>query len=327
MNEFLASVLSGINSVIGNYGWSMVVFTILIKALLIPMDYKSRKSMRRMSALAPQTAKLQKKYANDKEKLNQKTAELYRKEKINPMSGCVPMLISMPILFIMFAAMRIIANTELAKQAIDLLVTGVPTNESWLWVKNIWMPDSPFNAVIADAANLRLIPADIWAKVFTALQPDQIAKLATLNLNAATINGEAVFAALQNLPNYAQETALWGVMPSVNLIFFNLKIYANNNGWFILPILAAITQFLMTITQPQPATTPDANGQQAGMSKMMKYFFPLFSLYICSSYNAAFSLYWVVSNVFAWVEGIVLNKMFDAKEAAAEMSIGEGTLK
>ncbi|MEG0511993.1 MAG: membrane protein insertase YidC, partial [Clostridia bacterium] len=132
MNEFLASVLSGINSVIGNYGWSMVVFTILIKALLIPMDYKSRKSMRRMSALAPQTAKLQKKYANDKEKLNQKTAELYRKEKINPMSGCVPMLISMPILFIMFAAMRIIANTELAKQAIDLLVTGVPTNESWL---------------------------------------------------------------------------------------------------------------------------------------------------------------------------------------------------
>lgn len=113
MNEFLANVLSGINSVIHNYGWSMVVFTILIKMLLLPFDYKSRKSMRRMTALQPQVAKLQKKYANDKEKLNQKTAELYRREKINPMSGCVPMLITMPILFIMFAAMRIIAIRNL----------------------------------------------------------------------------------------------------------------------------------------------------------------------------------------------------------------------
>ena len=239
MNEFLANVLSGINSVIHNYGWSMVVFTILIKMLLLPFDYKSRKSMRRMTALQPQVAKLQKKYANDKEKLNQKTAELYRREKINPMSGCVPMLITMPILFIMFAAMRIIANTELAKQAIDLLTTGVQTNEGWLWVKNIWMPDSPFNAVIADAANLKLIPADIWAKVMSALSPDKVSALAELGITSANITGDMIFAQLQNIPNYAQETALWSVMPSVNLIFTNLNIYANNNGWFILPILAA----------------------------------------------------------------------------------------
>ena len=325
MNEFLANVLSGINSVIHNYGWSMVVFTILIKMLLLPFDYKSRKSMRRMTALQPQVAKLQKKYANDKEKLNQKTAELYRREKINPMSGCVPMLITMPILFIMFAAMRIIANTELAKQAIDLLTTGVQTNEGWLWVKNIWMPDSPFNAVIADAANLKLIPADIWAKVMSALSPDKVSALAELGITSANITGDMIFAQLQNIPNYAQETALWSVMPSVNLIFTNLNIYANNNGWFILPILAAATQFLMTLTQPQP--TADPNSPQAGTGKFMKYFFPLFSLWICSSYNAAFSLYWVVSNVFAWIQGIVMNKIFESKEKAAETSIGEGSLK
>ena len=325
MNEFLANVLSGINSVIHNYGWSMVVFTILIKMLLLPFDYKSRKSMRRMTALQPQVAKLQKKYANDKEKLNQKTAELYRREKINPMSGCVPMLITMPILFIMFAAMRIIANTELAKQAIDLLTTGVQTNEGWLWVKNIWMPDSPFNAVIADAANLKLIPADIWAKVMSALSPDKVSALAELGITSANITGDMIFAQLQNIPNYAQETALWSVMPSVNLIFTNLNIYANNNGWFILPILAAATQFLMTLTQPQ--RTADPNSPQAGTGKFMKYFFPLFSLWICSSYNAAFSLYWVVSNVFAWIQGIVMNKIFEAKEKAAETSIGEGSLK
>ena len=325
MNDFLVAILSGINSVIHNYGWSMVVFTLLIKLLLLPLDYKSRKSMRRMTKLQPQIAKLQKKYANDKEKLNQKSAELYRKEGINPMSGCLPMLVSMVILFIMFDAMRTVANTEMASQALGLLTTGTQTNESWLWIKNIWMPDSPFNPVIADSANLRIIPADIWAKVFASLDPASVTALAQYGIDAATISGETVFAALQTLPIYAQETQLWATMPQLNLLIVNLSIYAHNNGWFILPILAAVTQYLMTLSQPQPAADP--NNPAASTNKFMKYFFPLFSLWICSSYNAIFALYWVVSNVFAWVQGLVMNKMFEKMDENQLETAGEGTLK
>ena len=325
MNDFLVAILNGINSVIHNYGWSMVVFTLLIKLVLLPLDYKSRKSMRRMTKLQPQIAKLQKKYANDKEKLNQKTAELYRKEGINPMSGCLPMLVSMVILFIMFAAMRTVANTEMASQALGLLTTGTQTNESWLWIKNIWMPDSPFNPVIADSANLRIIPADIWAKVFASLDPASVTALAQYGIDAATISGETVFAALQTLPVYAQETQLWTVMPQLNLLIVNLSIYAHNNGWFILPILAAVTQYLMTLSQPQPAADP--NNPAASTNKFMKYFFPLFSLWVCSSYNAIFALYWVVSNVFAWVQGLVMNKMFEKMDENQVETAGEGTLK
>lgn len=325
MNDFLVAILNGINSVIHNYGWSMVVFTLLIKLILLPLDYKSRKSMRRMTKLQPQIAKLQKKYANDKEKLNQKSAELYRKEGINPMSGCLPMLVSMVILFIMFAAMRTVANTEMASQALGLLTTGTQTNESWLWIKNIWMPDSPFNPVIADSANLRIIPADIWAKVFASLDPASVTALAQYGIDAATISGETVFAALQTLPVYAQETQLWTVMPQLNLLIVNLSIYAHNNGWFILPILAAVTQYLMTLSQPQPAADP--NNPAASTNKFMKYFFPLFSLWICSSYNAIFALYWVVSNVFAWVQGLVMNKMFEKMDENQVETAGEGTLK
>ena len=62
MNEFCAGILNGINTVIGNYGWSMVIFTLLFKLIILPLNYKSRKSMRRMSNLQPQMAKLQKKY-------------------------------------------------------------------------------------------------------------------------------------------------------------------------------------------------------------------------------------------------------------------------
>lgn len=326
MNDFLVAILNGINSVIHNYGWSMVVFTLLIKLVLLPLDYKSRKSMRRMTKLQPQIAKLQKKYANDKEKLNQKSAELYRREGINPMSGCLPMLVSMVILFIMFAAMRTVANTEMASQALNLLTTGTQTNESWLWIKNIWMPDSPFNPVIADSANLRVIPADIWAKVFVSLDPASVTALAQYGIDAATISGETVFAALQTLPIYAQETQLWATMPQLNLLIVNLSIYAHNNGWFILPILAAVTQYLMTLSQPQTAAA-DPNNPAAGTNKFMKYFFPLFSLWICSSYNAIFALYWVVSNVFAWVQGLVMNKMFEKMEENQLETAGEGTLK
>ena len=325
MNDFLVAILNGINSVIHNYGWSMVVFTLLIKLILLPLDYKSRKSMRRMTKLQPQIAKLQKKYANDKEKLNQKSAELYRKEGINPMSGCLPMLVSMVILFIMFAAMRTVANTEMASQALGLLTTGTQTNESWLWIKNIWMPDSPFNPVIADSANLRIIPADIWAKVFASLDPASVTALAQYGIDAATISGETVFAALQTLPVYAQETQLWATMPQLNLLIVNLSIYAHNNGWFILPILAAVTQYLMTLSQPQPAADP--NNPAASTNKFMKYFFPLFSLWVCSSYNAIFALYWVVSNVFAWVQGLVMNKMFEKMDENQVETAGEGTLK
>lgn len=325
MNDFLVAILNGINSIIHNYGWSMVVFTLLIKLILLPLDYKSRKSMRRMTRLQPQVAKLQKKYANDKEKLNQKTAELYRREGINPMSGCLPMLVSMVILFIMFAAMRTVANTEMASQALGLLTTGTQTNESWLWIKNIWMPDSPFNPVIADSANLRIIPADIWAKVFASLDPASVTALAQYGIDAATISGETVFAALQTLPVYAQETQLWATMPQLNLLIVNLSIYAHNNGWFILPILAAVTQYLMTLSQPQPAADP--NNPAASTNKFMKYFFPLFSLWVCSSYNAIFALYWVVSNVFAWVQGLVMNKMFEKMDENQVETAGEGTLK
>lgn len=325
MNDFLVAILNGINSVIHNYGWSMVVFTLLIKLVLLPLDYKSRKSMRRMTKLQPQIAKLQKKYANDKEKLNQKSAELYRKEGINPMSGCLPLLVSMAILWIMFAAMRTVANTEMASQALNLLTTGTQANESWLWIKNIWMPDSPFNPVIADSANLRIIPADIWAKVFASLDPASVTALAQYGIDAATISGETVFAALQTLPIYAQETQLWATMPQLNLLIVNLSIYAHNNGWFILPILAAVTQYLMTLSQPQPAADP--NNPAASTNKFMKYFFPLFSLWICSSYNAIFALYWVVSNVFAWVQGLVMNKMFEKMDENQLETAGEGTLK
>ena len=330
MNEFLAGILAGINSVVNNYGWSIVVFTVLIKLVLFPLDFKSRKSMRKMQTVQPEVTKLQKKYANDKEKLNQKTMELYKREKVNPMAGCVPLLLTMPILFAMFAAMRLIANTELAKQAIDMITTGVQNNEGWLWVKNLWMPDSPFAAVIADQTSMQQITADIWATVFAGLDSAKVATLANLGeglaITAENIDSTTVFAALSQSDAYKQGMLAWETMPQVNLLITQLKIFAYPNGWLLLPILAAGTQVLMTMFQPQAA--PSADNNAASTNKMMKYFMPLFSLFICFSYNAGFSLYWVASNLIAGAQGYVLNKYFDAQDKkVSSETVGEGSMK
>ena len=234
-------------------------------------------------------------------------------------------MVSMAILWIMFAAMRTVANTEMASQALNLLTTGTQANESWLWIKNIWMPDSPFNPVIADNANLRMIPADIWAKVFASLDPASVTTLAQYGIDAATISGETVFAALQTLPIYAQETQLWATMPQLNLLIVNLSIYAHNNGWFILPILAAVTQYLMTLSQPQPAADP--NNPAASTNKFMKYFFHSFR---CGSAPAITrsspSTGWSATCLRGW-QGLVMNKMFEKMDENQVETAGEGTLK
>ena len=104
MNDFLFNILAWIRSWVGSWGWAMVVFTVMIRLVLTPLDIKSRVSMRKTTKLQPQMQALQKKYANDKEKLNQKTAELYKKEHVNPLSSCLPLLLTWPILIAVFGA-------------------------------------------------------------------------------------------------------------------------------------------------------------------------------------------------------------------------------
>ena len=72
MNAFFLSILNGIQSIVNNYGWTIVVFTVLIRLVLMPLDYKSRKGMRKMSAIQPKLNELQRKYGNDKQKFQQK---------------------------------------------------------------------------------------------------------------------------------------------------------------------------------------------------------------------------------------------------------------
>ena len=328
MNEFLKSILDGINSVVGNYGWTIVVFSLLLRLVIFPFDYKSRVSMRKTTKIQPQMTALQKKYANDKDTLNRKMSELYKKEKINPLSSCLPMLLTAPILFAVWAALRMMANEQMVQQVFDILQGKEPVMESWLWVKNLWMPDSPFSAAWPDLSSLRLVTSDIWQNAYNTLVANGANLPATITYDFSDANLQATIQAIYTymvqMPEYVKATSNlpgW----SFNLLIAQLDLKTMYNGFFILPLLAAGTQFLMTAMQPTQATG-DANQQAQANSNFMKWFFPLFSLFVCSGYSAVFSLYWVMGNVIAAVQTVGINWYLDRKEKK-EATVGEGTVK
>ena len=103
----LALLIRPIYEAIQNYGWTLVIVTILINLLTIPLTIMSQKSTSRTQQLQPLIAELQKKYKNDKEKLNTEMQKLYTKYDINPMSGCLPMIVR---LFIIFGFIGVVYN-------------------------------------------------------------------------------------------------------------------------------------------------------------------------------------------------------------------------
>ena len=332
MSGLFQSILEWIYRWVGNYGWSVVVFTLLIRMIMLPFDIKSKKSMRAMNKIQPKVALLQKKYANDKDKLNLKLNELYRKEHVSPMASCLPMLITLPILWFMFAAMRNMANEHTIQMILGIAETGeVPAMQSWLWIKNVFQPDSFMSTILPKVGDT--------LKTIVPVSGSSI-------LTEANIEAARNFLATEQ---YAAIAAQYGAgafaQIPLNLVFFhpvltlptsfaNLFQYAN--GLFILPVLAAVSQFLMTKFTNGNNIKKDENvpeEQQAAANAMnsgfMKWFFPLFSLWICAGYNAAFAIYWMAANVIQVVQQIIVNWYFDRQDrkAALEEEGAEAEIK
>ena len=333
MNDFLFNILAWIRSWVGSWGWAMVVFTVMIRLVLTPLDIKSRVSMRKTTTLQPQMQALQKKYANDKEKLNQKTAELYKKEHVNPLSSCLPLLLTWPILIAVFGAMRMAANKELLLQLGQILNNEIPQLERWLWIKNLWMPDSIFAAAMPDVRTLQQIPADQWLSWFNTLDANNLPVLIKdMGLTAESFAQANLGKTLADIVEAMQQNAAYveavAVKPgwTFNLLITQLSLVNEYNGLMLLPILSAVSQLAMTkiMGNSQP-TDPSAPGASTG--KFMQYFFPIFSLIICFSYSAAFALYWVAGNLVSMGQTYAINKFLDKREAAAAAVAGERSVK
>ncbi len=267
---------------IQDYSLVIILVTIALKLVLMPLDLMQRRSSMRMQLATADVEGIKKRYANNPDQANKKVQEYYKEHGIKPSAGCLPMLISMVFLFAFYGALRAIVTEQTISMMLQGAFKGASTVElpKLLWINNIYQPDAGHVAIMPTAQNF----------------------LTFLNQNSANVSPQMLYMLKQNgLLTYAdglmtmntQAVSVYtkltdGIVAANNLI-------GRNNGWYGLPIIAGGTLFLQQWLTTK--TTPSASQQPGG--KMMMYFFPLFSAYICITTNSCFALYWTISNVFA----------------------------
>ena len=147
VSQFLLNFLNWLHGFLGSYGWSILALTAVVKIVLWPLQGKANKSMRRMSLLNPKVQELRDKYKDDPTKMNQEVMKLYKDYGINPVGGCLPMMIQIPIFFGLF---------KMLGQAVEL------RNSAFLWVKDLSQPDT--------VAHLFTIPINVIPLCMAATQ-------------------------------------------------------------------------------------------------------------------------------------------------------------
>ncbi|MDY4592142.1 MAG: YidC/Oxa1 family membrane protein insertase [Eubacteriales bacterium] len=316
MTNLVGKLLLLLREGVGNFGWTVVVFTIILRFALLPLDiwqkFSMRKQQKKMAALQPKLAKIQKQYANNPEMLRQKQYELQRSSGVNMLASCLPMIVTMVVFFVVFAGFRalVVYDNQLivarlndaynemvaagaSAEEINAHLAAMYQPEGWLWIKNVHMSDIGTN-VIPSYENFI---SSGWG-----------------GINATLPNG--LSASYETLVGPAMEVynkqSFWDV--------------ARWNGYFILPILAIATSFLSTMLlqkmQPQTNMAADAEQQKAQQKsmKMMNYIMPLMLGVFAIMYSAAFAIYYVVSNILSTLTSVIFNliiKKVDAKSANA----------
>jgi YidC/Oxa1 family membrane protein insertase len=129
VSQFLLNFMNLIHGVVRDYGVSIILLTACVKGVLWPLQNKANRSMRKMSALAPKMQELKEKYKDDPTRMNQEVMKLYKEHGVNPVGGCLPMMIQIPIFFGLFSMLG---------QAAEL------RNASFLWVRDLSQPDTLF---------------------------------------------------------------------------------------------------------------------------------------------------------------------------------------
>lgn len=154
--RLLLDLLNFIYRFIPNYGWTIIVMTILVRMVLFPLNRKSMNSMRKMSEIQPLMKELQTKYKDDPKKLQQEQMLLFQKYKVNPMSGCLPMLIQLPIFIALFTVLR---------SCVELRYAG------FLWISDLSSPENLFVETLGFPINILPITMAITMTLQSALTP------------------------------------------------------------------------------------------------------------------------------------------------------------
>ena len=259
-------------SLTGSYGVALILFTLVVKLVILPFQMKSKKSMLRMNRMQGKIKDIQTRFANNKERQQQEMADLYAKEGVNPMSGCLWSFLPFPILialyYIIRTPLRFFMNlsneviTEITTLATSLGYTAPASNNAY---EQIYLTDFIHDHWADFAGKFDgLIDLDYsFLGVDLASQPSQV---------------------MSQFPGGGWP--VWGLL--------------------IMPFIAAALQLVMSMVSMK-ASSNTMNSQ----SKMMMYLFPLMTVWMGFMFPAALCVYWIANTAFAIVQEQVLNKHFN----------------
>ena len=289
---------------VDNYGFALILFTILVKIIILPLTAKGKKSMMQMSRMTPYVQALKKKYENDPQKQNEAIQALYKEEGVSGGCGCLWSLIPLFILIPLYTIVRepityILGETpEMAPQLVNAIKDVAPHE---------FTANSYYDQMIA-----------------ATLLPQYKDMLAPLNLSETTLNGI----------NFGFFGINLSAMPTFNVFAAEFWKWSSV-GAFLLPILSAGSQVLTTwisrkmndsvitnekgLQDAETAKNSDAN--QTG--KYMMYMMPVMTLIFGFSMVAAMSLYWLIQGVVSTVIDVILTKKYrkeyDAEDSARRL--------
>ena len=275
----------------GSYGMAIILFTLVVKLIMLPFQIKSKKSMLRMNRLSGKMQEIQKKYANNQMKQQEEIQKLYAEEGVNPMSGCLWSFLPLPILIALYSIIRQ-PITHFMMLGDEILIKAVET------AKNVGI--SLENIVTFKDGVMQYNNAGV-----PVMQPyGQINLVKELATRA---------------PEFGENIDGW---INVNYSFLGMDLAAN--PWdavkaftptlacialIAIPILAGGFQLVMSwyTMKNQPS-----NGN-AGSMKTMMYMMPLMSVYIAFIMPAALGIYWIAQSVFSLVQEVFMTKFFNKK--------------
>ncbi len=286
-----------------NYGLAIIVFTIIVRAAMLPLTLKQYKSTSKMQEIQPLINDIQKRYKDDKEKLNQELMKLYQEHNYNPMGGCFPMLIQMPIILSLYWVIVQPLKFMLGKDEL----TQIP--------KIIDVASQALGKTVQQMGSQK----ELLAMSYFNENPDALSKVTGLLDKSELIDFNNFLGLhLGEIPTYKPEL-LFGSEAGIYIPLV------------ILVILATVTTFFSTKLS-MPKTKPDAQkGGAAGCSNnTMMYMGPAMTLYFGFMMPAGVILYWMIGYVVGIFQQLYINnhikKVKSAPVKTADSKLAEGNV-
>ena len=269
-----------------SYGISLILFTLVIKLILLPFQMKSKKSMVRMSRMSGKMQEIQKKYANNQLKMQEEMQKFYQEEGFNPMSGCLWSFIPLPILMALYYIIR--------EPIVYFMNFGGREAGLEVLTKAQTLIENAGIALNASAGYEQIAISNIINSQF----PEFIAE------NPGWINIDYHFLGINLIQTPWSEVGslstgiTWGVM-----------------GLILIPFISGIFSFLLSkVSMKQSAQNAASNRSM----KMMIWMMPLMSVYIAFIVPAALGVYWAAQSAFSIIQELVLSKFYTNKLQAEE---------